>query len=197
MRGPDDRHAVLLSDRSIENRVPAHHPLRAMRRTVDPIVIAYSPRSQTLCSPMGRPSDGDPGNLTVNVRGKKRSNALHRSVTDPDPRLARKTHHGAATLAYQTRVLTEHLHGLIVETDVRAPVHHAEREAALEMLTCLPASARGRTLGADKGYDTPDFIAGVRTLGFTPNVSPNPIRYRGRQRDVDGRTTRHPRYERR
>ena len=309
MRGPDERQAVLFSYRSIEDRVPVEHPLRAMRRMVDPILLALSPRFQTLYAPMGRPSippeqllralliqvlytirserqlmeqldynllyrwfvgltpddevwdatvftknrerllagnmaeaffhevlaladtndclshehftvdgtlldawashksfqpmdgppppsDGDPGNPTVNFRGQKRSNATHRSVTDPDTRLARKTHHGAAVLAYQASVLTENRHGLIVETDVRAPAHHAEREAALEMLTCLPARARGRTLGADKGYDTPDFIAGVRTLGFTPHVSPNPIRYRGQQSDVDGRTTRHPGYER-
>jgi hypothetical protein len=40
----------------------------------------------------------------------------------------------------------------------------------------------------------PDFITGVRTLGFTPHVSPNPARYRGQQSAVDGRTTRHAGY---
>ena len=38
-----------------------------------------------------------------------------------------------------------------------------------------------RTIGADKGYDMPDFIADARALGFTMHVSPpNPHRYRGR-----------------
>jgi len=53
------------------------------------------------------------------------------------------------------------------------------------------AGAGRRTLGADKGYDTPDFIAGVRALGFTPHVSPNRHRWRS---TVDARTTRHPGY---
>jgi hypothetical protein len=115
-------------------------------------------------------------------------------VTDPDARLVRKTHHGAAFLGYQASVLTENRHGLIVQTDVRAPGYHAERDAALEMLTLLPPTARRRTLGADKGYDTPDFIDGVRALGLTPHVSPNRHRYRGASL-VDGRTTRHAGYE--
>ena len=140
------------------------------------------------------PSDDDPSNPSVNSRGEKRSNTTHRSVTDPDTRLTRKTHPGAAFLAYQASVLTDNRHGLIVQTDVRAPAHHAERDAALEMLTLLPPSRRTRTLGADKGYDAPDFSAGVRTLGFTPHVAPNPYRYRGGRSAVDGRTTRHAGY---
>jgi DDE family transposase len=143
--------------------------------------------------PTPPPSDDDPSNPSVNFRGEKRSNATHRSVTDPDARLVRKTHHGAAFLGYQASVLTENRHGLILQTDVRAPGYHAEREAALAMLTRLAPRRRRRTLGADKGYDTPDFIAGVRALGITPHVSPNRHRYR-RRSTVDGRTTRHPGY---
>ena len=32
MRGPDERQAILFSYRSIEDRIPPDHPLRAMRR---------------------------------------------------------------------------------------------------------------------------------------------------------------------
>jgi len=131
------------------------------------------------------PSSSNP---EVNFRGEKRSNVTHRSVTDPDARRARKSHNTAATLCYQASVVTENRHGLIVQTDVRSPSSDAERDAALEMLTMLeaPRGLRGRrrTIGADKGYDTDDFIAAVRTLGFTPHVSPKrawppiPERYR-------------------
>jgi transposase len=307
MRGPDERQAILFSYRSIEDRIPADHPLRAMRRMVDPLLVELSPRFQALYAAVGRPSippeqllralllqvlytirserqlmeqldynllyrwfvgltpddpvwvptvftknrdrllagdiaeaffhavlglanqqqllshehftvdgtlleawashksfrpiddptpppsDDDPSNPSVNFRGEKRSNATHRSVTDPDARLVRKTHHGAAFLGYQASVLMENRHGLIMQTDVRAPGYHAERAAALAMLTRLAPRRRRRTLGADKGYDTPDFIAGVRALGITPHVSPNQHRYR-RHSTVDGRTTRHPGY---
>jgi len=145
-----------------------------------------------IAEPTPPPSDDDPSNPSIHFRGEKRSNATHRSVTDPDARLVRKTHHGAAFLGYQASVLAENRHGLIVATDVRAPSYHAEREAALAMLARLKRRRR-RTLGADKGYDTPDFIAGVRALGFTPHVSPNRHRYR-RRSTVDGRTTRHRGY---
>ena len=57
MRGPVERQAVLLSYRSIEVRVPADHPLRAMRRMVVRILIALLPRFQPLYSLMGRPSN--------------------------------------------------------------------------------------------------------------------------------------------
>ena len=48
-------------------------------------------------------------------------------------------------------MLAENRHGLIVQTDVRAPEYHAERDEALEMLTLLAPTPRRRTLGADRG----------------------------------------------
>ena len=56
----------------------------------------------------------------------------------------------------------------------------------------LERSVRGRaTLGADRGYDTRDFVAAVRARGVTPHVACN---NRGRRRAIDGRTTRHAGY---
>jgi hypothetical protein len=79
---------------------------------------------------------------------------------------------------------------------VRAPGYHAERDAALEMLTCLePGPQRGgRTLGADKGYDEDEFIADLRRMDITPHVAPN-LHARRTHSAVDGRTTRHQSYE--
>src|SRR6266498_3022648 len=56
MRGPDERQAILFSYRSIEDRIPADHPLRALRRLVDPLLVQLSPRFQRLYSAIGRPS---------------------------------------------------------------------------------------------------------------------------------------------
>lgn len=305
MRGPDERQAILFSYRSIEDRIPADHPLRAMRRLVDPLLVELSPRFQALYSRIGRPSiapeqllralllqmlytirserqlieqldynllyrwfvgltpddavwvptvftknrdrllagdvaeaffqavlqlanqhqllsadhftvdgtlleawashksirpisdptpppaDDDPGNPSVNFRGEKRSNKTHRSVTDPDARLARKT--GGAFLGYQASVLTENRHGLIVQTDVRSPAYEAERDAALAMLARLPRHRRRRTLGGDKGFDTDAFVAELRARRITPHISPNIHRNR-RHSSIDQRTTRHAGY---
>lgn len=144
--------------------------------------------------PMPPSSGGDPKNPTVNFRGEKRSNATHASVTDPDARLARKSSGAASALCHLGSVLMDNRHGLIVATDVRPPGYEAEWDAGVEMLTTLEPRAERRTLGADKGYDTPDFVAGVRACTTTPHVTQN-IHARRPQSAVDGRTTRHAGYD--
>jgi hypothetical protein len=47
----------------------------------------------------------------------------------------------------------------------------------------------GSTGGADKSYDTDDFVAGCRERGGTPHVRQNAA---NRRSAIDGRTTRHP-----
>jgi transposase len=142
--------------------------------------------------PSPRPSDDDPSNPTVNFHKEKRSNKTHESVTDPDSRLARKGG-GTALLCHLGSVMMDNRHGLIVATDVRAPSYEAEREAALELLTTLEPHSRRRTLGADKGYDTPEFVAGARACHTTPHVARN-IHSRKLISAVDGRITRHAGY---
>jgi transposase len=132
----------------------------------------------------------DPGNPTVNFHGERRSNATHASTTDPDARLARKGNAQEAKLCYTGHVLMENRNGLAVDGCVRPASGHAERAAALELLGAL-APADRVTLGADKGYDTRDFVAAIRLLGVTPHVAQNTTH---RASAIDGRTTRHPGY---
>jgi transposase len=308
MRGPDHPQTAMFSVVSIEDRIPADHPLRAMLALVNPVIAALSPRFQSLYSTLGRPSipperllralllqvlytirserqlmeqldynllfrwfvglnpddpiwaptvftknrdrleagniaeaflqevlkaadqrgllshehftvdgtlleawasqksfrrkdgrtpppsDDDPSNPTVSFHNEKRSNKTHQSVTDPDARLSRKSHGTAALLCHLGSVLMDNRHGLIVATDVRPPAYEGEREAAVEMLTTLEPRARRRTLGADKGYDMPEFVAGVRACNTTPHVAQN-IHARRAESAVDDRTTRHPGYD--
>ncbi len=49
------------------------------------------------------------------------------------------------------------------------------------------------TLGADKGYDTKDFVKEMRGMNVTPHVSQNTKRPGGSA--IDGRTTRHEGYQ--
>ena len=56
MRGEDRQQDVLFSYRSIEDRIPADHPLRAMRTLVEPVLAALSPRFQAMYAVIGRPS---------------------------------------------------------------------------------------------------------------------------------------------
>jgi len=132
----------------------------------------------------------DPGNPTVNFHGERRSNDTHASTTDPEARLARKGKAQEAKLFYTGHVLMENRNGLAVAGCVIPASGHAERAAALALL----GEREGRervTLGADKGYDTRDFVAAVRLLGVTPHVAQNTT---NRASAIDGRTTRHPGY---
>jgi transposase len=56
MRGDDQPQAALFSYVSIEDRIPADHPLRTIQTLANPILTALSPRFQTMYSTMGRPS---------------------------------------------------------------------------------------------------------------------------------------------
>ena len=138
----------------------------------------------------GPPPD-DPGNPTVNFHGESRRNDTHESSTDADALLARKGNGKEAKLSYNGNLLTENRNGLIVNTEVFQANGTAERDAALIMLEQIP-STRRVTVGADKGYDTKDFISECRYLNVTPHVAQNVKRNGGSA--IDGRTTRHEGY---
>ncbi len=130
----------------------------------------------------------DPGNPTVNFHGETRRNDTHQSTTDADARLARKGNGKEAKLSYTGNLLTENRNGLIVSTELFQANGTAERDAALVMLERVPTPRR-ITVGADKGYDTKDFITECRRMNVTPHVAQNTRRNGGSA--VDGRTTRH------
>ena len=133
----------------------------------------------------------DPGNPTVNFHGEKRSNQTHASTTDPDALLARKGNGKEAKLSYNGNLLTENRSGLIVNTEVFQANGTAERDAALVMLEQIPGDHRV-TVGADKAYDTRDFVAECRHMQVTPHVAQNTERNGGSA--IDARTTRHSGY---
>ena len=92
------------------------------------------------------------------------------NATDPDARLFRKSSNSASMLCYQGHVLMENRYGLVVSAVVTPADGTGERVAALAMLDAT-AGATPRTLGADKAYDTADFIAACRARAVTPHVA--------------------------
>jgi len=133
----------------------------------------------------------DPGNPSVNFRGERRTNDTHQSTTDPDARLYRKARGQEAKLSYLGHVVMENRNGLAVGGCVTQAAGTAERDAAVVLIENIPRGKRS-TLGADKGYDTRDFVGVVRERGMTPHVAQNDS---GRRSAIDGRTTRHSGYQ--
>jgi hypothetical protein len=69
----------------------------------------------------------------------------------------------------------------------------AERETAIEVLKRQARKRiRPRTLDADKGYETRDYVSQCRSRRLTPHVAASTERRGGSA--IDGRTTRHAGY---
>lgn len=128
-------------------------------------------------------------NAEVDFHGQKRSNQTHASRTDPQARLYRKGSGKEAKLCFMGHALMENRSGLIVEACLTEASGHAERVAALAMIEPRADRPDRITLGADKGYDTEDFVNELRSMSVTPHVA---AKVTGSA--VDGRTTRHAGY---
>ena len=141
--------------------------------------------------PPGNDGGGGGRNAPADFRGQKRSNATHRSTTDPDARLYRKGPGMEARLCYIGHGLMENRSGLLVDARLTLVSGHAERLAALDMIEPVAERPVAVTLGADKSYDAADFVEELRTLNVRPHVAQNTS---GRRSAIDKRTTRHPGY---
>lgn len=112
-------------------------------------------------------------NAWVDFKGQKRSNRTHRSTTDPEARLYTKSDGQAALLHHSMHVLMENRHGLGIDIRVGKADGHAERKCCLKMLDRVKRrfGIEPATLGADKGYDTEDFLLALEERGIEPHVS--------------------------
>ncbi len=138
---------------------------------------------------------GPPGggrNSEANFHGEKRSNKTHESKTDGDAMLAKKGPGKEARLSYMGHTVMENRNGLIVQAAASQATGKAEREVSAELLGNLPGSKR-KTVGADKNYDTRDFVRDCRDMNITPHVARNDKRPGGSA--IDGRTSRHESYQ--
>jgi transposase len=139
--------------------------------------------------------DDQPGEF----RGQQRRNETHASKTDADSKLYRKGNGQEAKLGYLGHVLMENRHGLIADALLTQADGTAEREAALVMLYRHWRKRRQQgkrtsmSVGADKAYDTRDFVGTTREMEIRPHVAQNIKRTGGSA--VDARTTRHATYQ--
>lgn len=145
------------------------------------------------------PPDGNgfkPSNPEVDFHGEKRTNETHRSRTDPEAKLYRKGLGKEAKLSHMGHALNENRNGLIVGIRATEASGTAERAAALEMVDELK-SKHGRkpeTLGADKGYDSGEFLLELEKRAVEPHVplvkaprDPEGVAYRKQRAGVEAR----------
>lgn len=133
----------------------------------------------------GRPSDGGKSteepiptspavkDVMRDFKGQKFSNATHRSKSDPDARLARKGDFVAAKPSYLGNALMENRSGLVIDGEVRlAAFDGGETSAALALVDRLEGDHE-ITLGADKGYDSEDFVDSCTRMNTLAHVAQN------------------------
>ena len=136
----------------------------------------------------GKPPTEGEKNPSIDFHGQTRSNDTHQSTTDSESLLAKKGSGKEAKLCFAGHVLMENRNGLVVDAVLTQATGTAEREAALSMLANVPGQHR-ITLGADKNYDTANFVNSCRDRIVTPHVACRETTI------LDRRTTRHQGYQ--
>jgi len=111
------------------------------------------------------------GNPWKDFTGQPRSNDTHQSTTDPEAKLVRKSDGDRARLCFGAHAVMENRHGLCVLFSVRPAVGAPEAEVAVDgVQELINRDFTPRTVGADRGYHTRQFIEELREL----NVEPHP-----------------------
>ncbi len=138
-----------------------------------------------------RRADGGGRNRRVDFRGQQRRNETQEPATDAQARLWRKSQTAEVKGAIWVMCWRENRHGLIGNVRVTRAHGRAEREAAVEMAREIPGGRKRVTLGADRGYDTREFVEQLKDRNVTAHVAQN---VNGRRSAADSRTTRHEGY---
>jgi len=111
------------------------------------------------------------GNCWSKFKGQKRSNATHRSVVDPDARLASRG--GEAHLCHSLHVMADARSGLCVDIAADSADGRAERRNAVRMLDRVKRrhGLAPKILGADASFAAGEFLCEVESRGVTPHAA--------------------------
>ena len=147
--------------------------------TMDPDEYKKRLRAEDEKAPEG---PQDPGNRAVDFRGQKRSNATHRSLTDPDCRFVSKGSSGTgAHPGYTVNALMENRHRFLLGLGVEVFRSSAsETEGSVKLLDRAHRRLRyePKTFGADKGFFSTGLIRTLLDRQIAPHIAADP---RGRQ----------------
>jgi transposase len=120
----------------------------------------------------------DPGNRAVDFRGERRTNATHRSVSDPDCRFVSKGASGTGAYpGYTVNAVMENRHRFLLGLGVEIFQGLAsEKRGCLALLDRAKRRLRfvPSTLGADKGFFHEDFITALLGRGVEPHIAVDP-----------------------
>jgi transposase len=163
-------------------------------RSIEPIAVTSSPKQyrERVAKENPVPNDAEPAepptdrtpppaasandagrNPAVNFRGEQRRNETHRSKSDPDARLARRSDGQGAYPGYHVHYTMDNKSRFLLAVETTRAEGRPEPEAGLAMLARLKRrhGLTPRTLGADKGYFVANFLDSLRRRGIRPHVA--------------------------
>lgn len=163
-------------------------------KSIEPIAVTQSPkqyrervakenREPRESEPAQEPTDRTPPpnagasdegrNPSVNFRGQQRRNETHRSKTDPDARLARRSDGQGAYPGYHVHYTMDNKSRFTLDVETTRAEGRPEPEAGRTMLARLKRrhGLQPRTLGADKGYFVASFLDNLRRRGIKPHIA--------------------------
>lgn len=148
-------------------------------RTMEPIVVRLHPRQYLEQVEKENPREKDQkddepwepkGDLPY--RGAKLSNQTHRSRVDPDSRMTRKSNFSETYLGYSVSYLMDNRSRIILGADQNRPSRRADAETALTLSRRARwvYKLKPKSLGADKGYATGEFVHELLEEKVLPHV---------------------------
>lgn len=159
-------------------------------KSIEPIAVRQSPKQyrERVAKENPAPSDDPSGpqgtppgaaaresdrNPSANFRGEQRRNQTHRSKTDPDARLARRSDGQGAYPGYHVHYTMDNRSRLTLDVETTRAEGRSEPEAGRTMLMRLKRrhGLTPRTLGADKGYFVSSFLDSLRRRGIRPHIA--------------------------
>jgi len=148
-------------------------------KTMEPIVVSLRPEQYIEKVEQENPvNDKDDHDEPWEPRedyphkGSSVSNQTHRSKVDPDSRLARKSNFAKPYLSYGVSYLMDNKSRVILGADSHLPNRRADQQAALELLRRIgwAYKLKPKTLGADKGYATGEFVHRLLQQAVDPHI---------------------------
>lgn len=153
-----------------------HIDADASVKSLEPVTVTMGPKEYigTLEreNPLEEEEPWEPGDDHPH-RGGKLGNDTHRSKTDPEARLAKKSPSSGARLCHSVTYVMDNRTRIVVGTGIGNPDVGTDREKALEALVRMRWRhnlAPSATLGADRGYRAGWFIRDLLAAGIIPHI---------------------------
>ncbi|HAS17502.1 MAG TPA: hypothetical protein DCR39_06370 [Nitrospiraceae bacterium] len=143
-------------------------------KSLEPIVVDITTKEYIKKVTEENPVNDEPWEpgLDYPHRGQRISNKTHRSKTDPDARISRKSSNKATDLHHAATYIMDNKSRIIVGADIGMPDKKTDCDKALTQIQRMKWTykIKPESLGADKGYSAGEFIDAIIKERLQPHI---------------------------